>query len=167
MDGDSFANGVWVNKMGGGASASTGVSVSTQNGNANGCNATFKYLNGGKSAGVELVNGWPTSGEHTFFHVTRYNGGTRGRIWNGSSNNWLSGHHDKTAGRVHHDRWLEPLVNPGVVVANKEKAAKAAAAEFQELQKRHAAWLTKQEKEKKGKKEKKKRNVGIVDNGLN
>jgi hypothetical protein len=109
MDGDSFANGVWANKMGGGASASTGVSVSTQNGNANGCNATFKYLNGGKSAGVELVNGWPTSGEHTFFHVTRYNTSNssgQGRIWNAKNSNYLSGHYGGAVATHHDGKWV-------------------------------------------------------------
>jgi hypothetical protein len=106
MDGSSFANGTWTNKMGGAASASTGVAVSTQSGNANGCNSTFKYLYGGKGAGVELVNGWPTSGEHTFFHVTRYNNTSgQGRIWNAKNTNYLSGHWESKVGTHHDGRW--------------------------------------------------------------
>ena len=112
MDGASFSSGVWTNKMGGaGSGATTSVSTNTQNGNANGCNSTFQYISGGTGSGLEVGSAWP-SGDFTLFHVTRYNGGTRGRIWNGKSQstNWLSGHHGGVAGEVHHDSWV---ITPG------------------------------------------------------
>lgn len=48
--------------------------------------------------------------------MTRYTGGSRGRIWNGKNSNWLSGHWAGHAGWAHHDRWLEP--NRDLVVDN-------------------------------------------------
>jgi hypothetical protein len=107
MDGGSWQNGTWTDKSGNGRHSSKNVGIAVAKDPSG-----FAFIHGGSNSGLELAP-WP-QGDYTFFHVTRYNGGTRGRIWNGSANNWLSGHHDKTAGRVHHDRWLEPLVNPGV-----------------------------------------------------
>jgi hypothetical protein len=108
MDGASFSGGVWNNKMGGaGSGTTTGVATNTQTGSANGCNSTFPYISGGTGSGLEVGAAWPT-GDFTLFHVTRYNGGTRQRIWNGKSQstNWLSGHHGGVAGEVHHDQWV-------------------------------------------------------------
>lgn len=107
MDGTTWANGVWKDKSG-----SSNDSRDARNINVK-TDGSFSFLYGGTDSGLQLSNGWP-QGEYTFVHLTKYNGGTRGRIWNGARNNWLSGHHDRTAGRVHHNRWLEPLINPGV-----------------------------------------------------
>jgi hypothetical protein len=97
MDAASFIGGVWRDKSGRGNDSSRAEGVSVSN----------NALSGGRNSGVEITRGWP-SGEYTFFHVTRYNGGSRGRIWNGKSSNWLSGHWYGHAGMAHHDRWLEP-----------------------------------------------------------
>jgi hypothetical protein len=100
LDGASFKNNVWYDKSGNGNDART------ESVNANESNG-LPILTGGTNSGVEIVKGWP-SGDYTFVHLTRYNGGTRGRIWNGKKTNWLSGHWNGHAGWAHHNRWLEP-----------------------------------------------------------
>lgn len=52
---------------------------------------------------------WPAEilpSTFTIFHVTRYRDGTRGRIWQGQSNNWLDGFHGNKAGCAFHDGWI-------------------------------------------------------------
>lgn len=52
---------------------------------------------------------WPTGilpSTFTIFHVSRYRDGTRGRIWQGQSNNWLDGFHGNKAGCAFHDGWI-------------------------------------------------------------
>ena len=97
MDAASFVAGVWRDKSGRGNDSARVENVSVSN----------NALSGGANSGVDIVRGWP-GGEYTFFHVTRYTGGARGRIWNGKNGNWLSGHWGGHAGWAHHDRWLEP-----------------------------------------------------------
>jgi alpha-tubulin suppressor-like RCC1 family protein len=112
MDGTSFTGGVWTNKVSGGSASNStinsGVAVATQTGLANGCNATFPYLYGGTTATLALENGWP-QGDYTMLHVTRYTGGSSGRIWNGKIGNWLSGHYNGVSGAVYHDSTLTTL----------------------------------------------------------
>jgi hypothetical protein len=63
-------------------------------------------LIGNTAAGVQF----PASvlpATYTLFHVARYTGGTRGRIFDGLSGNWLSGFHGSKAGVAYHDDpWL-------------------------------------------------------------
>lgn len=48
---------------------------------------------------------------YTLFHVTRYNGATKGRILTGKSNNWISGHHaGKTGVAYHGGTWITPTL---------------------------------------------------------
>jgi hypothetical protein len=104
LDGASFKNGVWHDKSGRGNDAATSnVSIITVN--------DKPVLRGDTGAGIEVVKGWP-SGEFTFVHLTKYNGGTRGRIWNGKQTNWLSGHWGGHAGWSHHDRWISQKDKP-------------------------------------------------------
>jgi hypothetical protein len=57
-------------------------------------------ITGRKASASSLVleKGWPSNDQYTFFHVTRYDGPSRNRIWtnvNGAKArgvNWLSGH---------------------------------------------------------------------------
>jgi hypothetical protein len=37
----------------------------------------------------------------------RYNGGNKGRIWNGSGSNYLSGHWNGAAGVAYHNAWVD------------------------------------------------------------
>lgn len=51
------------------------------------------------------VQGQPT-GNFTLFHVARYRSGTNQRIFNGTTNNWLSGFWGNSAGVQYHEGWL-------------------------------------------------------------
>jgi hypothetical protein len=46
---------------------------------------------------------------YTLFHVARYNGPRMARIFNGITNDWLSGFAQGRAGVAHHGCWITPL----------------------------------------------------------
>lgn len=50
---------------------------------------------------------------YTLFHVAKYNGASKGRIFNSTSNppNWLSGFHSSKAGVAYHNYWLTDQVD--------------------------------------------------------
>lgn len=59
---------------------------------------------------------WPAAilpATYTMFHVTKYNGATRRRIFSGftSGNNWLSGFHGGQSGVAYHMNWLTSYDN--------------------------------------------------------
>ena len=66
-----------------------------------------KYITGDKNAGLTLPSPvlW-NGGKYTFFHITRYAGNTNGRIWAGTTGNWLSGHWNNRGATIYHDGWL-------------------------------------------------------------
>jgi hypothetical protein len=115
MDGETFYGADWLDKSGKGnnSSGTRAVAVGVQTSAAYGCNAAFKYVSGrrAKRSGLALTKGWPTNNRYTFFHVTRYDGSQRGRIWTNAKDsrgvNWLSGHHGTVEGRYHHNRWID------------------------------------------------------------
>ena len=43
--------------------------------------------------------------------VTRYTGGTKGRVLNGGGGNWLHGHHGGKAGVAHYGTWKTAVQN--------------------------------------------------------
>jgi hypothetical protein len=47
-----------------------------------------------------------STGNFTLFHVARYRGGSRERIWTGISSNWLSGFWGNASGVQYHEGWL-------------------------------------------------------------
>jgi hypothetical protein len=110
-DGDSWdsINNRWSDKSGNGNHTSNTVgtiSVSTHTGGS-GSSRSFKFISGNTSAGVRISSpAWPSSGSYTFFHVTRYTGPTRGRIWQGTAGNWLSGHWNGKSGSFYHEGWM-------------------------------------------------------------
>lgn len=67
----------------------------------------IKYVTGDKNAGLTLPSPavW-NGGRYTFFHITRYAGNTNGRIWAGTTGNWLSGHWANRGAAIHHDGWM-------------------------------------------------------------
>ena len=96
MDGDSWssANNRWEDKSGNNNHSSNTVGT-VQKGTwtgGSGASNNFSYIYGDTNAGVRITNGWNNGNNYTFFHITRYTGGSRGRIWQGLSGNWLSGH---------------------------------------------------------------------------
>jgi hypothetical protein len=70
------------------------------------------YIKGGTSSWLRFPSTvLPSS--YTLFHVARYNGNTKGRIFNGmqSVSNWLSGFHGGQAGVAYHSCWITPYTN--------------------------------------------------------
>jgi hypothetical protein len=61
-----------------------------------------KYLFGGASSGMKFpVAVMSTGRKYTLFHVARYNGNRRGRIFDGVDNNFFSGFHGGEVGTAH------------------------------------------------------------------
>ena len=73
----------------------------------------FPFLYGTTTAGLKFPTSViTTNSTYTLFHVTRYYNPTgtptRERIFDGTTNNWLSGFHGGQAGVAHHNSWLTP-----------------------------------------------------------
>jgi hypothetical protein len=65
----------------------------------------LKYIYGGTTAGLQF----PTTilpATYTLFHVARYNGSNRLRIFNGKTGNWLSGFWGSQTGVAYHEGWV-------------------------------------------------------------
>ena len=76
----------------------------TTTANTNGSSTSFTTLQGTTAQGVVF----PTSvlpSTYTLFHVARYNAGARTRIFDGATNNWLSGFWNGLSGVAHHTAW--------------------------------------------------------------
>jgi PA14 domain len=67
----------------------------------------YKCMSGGTSAGMKFLPAITPSG-YTLFHVTKYNGSNKGRIFDAFNTNWLSGHHLNKAGVAYHASWMTP-----------------------------------------------------------
>lgn len=110
FDGDSWSssNNRWEDKSGNNNHTSNTVgtiNTGTWGGGA-GSNRNFSYIYGNTNAGVRITNGWNNGNNYTMFHLTKYTGGSRGRIWQGLSGNWLSGHWSSRRGVFYHEGWL-------------------------------------------------------------
>jgi hypothetical protein len=85
MDGETFTDNKWTDKSGNGndSTHTQNVRLSEQTSAAHGCGASFRYITGRKASASSLVleKGWPSNDQYTFFHVTRYDGPSRNRIW--------------------------------------------------------------------------------------
>jgi len=89
-----------------------GTSWPDLSGNGNHCtdirgtiNKAGNYIYGGTGDGIRFPIGILPS-TYTLFHVARYNGSTKGRIFDGTAGNWLSGFHGSKAGVAYHGYWL-------------------------------------------------------------
>jgi len=78
--------------------------TSIESNNSNGSLTNFSVIRGTTQSNLTLT--LSRLDEYTLFHVARYTGGTRGRIFNGNTNNWLSGFWNGRTGCAHHDSWL-------------------------------------------------------------
>ena len=99
-DATTFANNVWSDNTG---SYDTDASRGTVSISATQLNG-YDILEGAPTDGMRFPTGIVT-GSYTLFHLTRYNG-TELRIFQGVTNNWLSGFWSGRAGVAHHDSWL-------------------------------------------------------------
>lgn len=100
-DGSTFASNVWSDNTG---SYDTNASRGTVSISATQLNG-YDILEGATTDGLRFPTGIVT-GSYTLFHLTRYNNGTEGRIFQGITNNWLSGFWSGRAGVAHHDSWV-------------------------------------------------------------
>jgi hypothetical protein len=89
-----------------------GTSWPDLSGNGNHCtetrgtiNKAGTYIYGGTGDGIRFPTAILPS-TYTLFHVARYNGSTKGRIFDGTAGNWLSGFHSSKTGVAYHGYWL-------------------------------------------------------------
>lgn len=87
----------------------TNTGLSLVSGTGNGASNAFITLQGTTSSKVQITTAQIP--QYTLFHVTRYTGGTKGRIFTGSTNNWLSGFWSGSSGVAHYDSWVTPSSN--------------------------------------------------------
>lgn len=67
---------------------------------------TFKALIGNTGAGIRFPR-HVLQKNYTLFHLSRYTGGVRGRIFDGINTNWLSGFHARKSGVAYYNnRWI-------------------------------------------------------------
>ena len=106
----SWTGSQWTDLSGAGNHAVT-VTGSIQT-NSTGLNGQ-PYLFGGTTAGIRFPAAiLPLV--YTLFHVAKYNGATRGRIFDGVTGgitNWLSGFNRAMAGKAYHNNWITPDVD--------------------------------------------------------
>jgi hypothetical protein len=103
----SWTGSQWTDKSGNGNHVTTisGTITSTTNAIGNGSTKAITTLQGNISANMTFPVGIlpPT---YTLFHVARYTGGSRQRIFNATDQNWLSGFWSGTTGVAYHNGWL-------------------------------------------------------------
>jgi hypothetical protein len=108
--GESWTGSQWTDETGTGNNVtSTGGTIA----NSSTVNSK-KYLTGGTTSWLT----WPAAvlpTTYTLFHITRYNGTNKGRIFEGVANiNWISGFHLGRTGCVYHGDatgWITPLTD--------------------------------------------------------
>jgi len=71
---------------------------------------TFSVVSGSTSDGLTFPSAI-LPGTFTLFHVTRYIGGAKKRIFDGYSGNWLSGFWDGNSGVAYHEGWITDQTN--------------------------------------------------------
>lgn len=104
--GESWTGSVW-NDISPSANNATTISGTPVNNSVtlNG----FKCMSGGTTARIRFPSGITPSG-YTLFHITKYNGSTKQRIFDsyGAGDNWLSGFWSGNTGCAHHNTWITP-----------------------------------------------------------
>lgn len=107
--GESWKNTQWNDLSGAGNHVTSITGNIVVNSNQFGANRSF--ISGDTSSRLK----WPVAilpSTYTMFHVAKYNNGTRGRIFDGSNINWLSGFWSGNAGVAFHNAWLTPQNDP-------------------------------------------------------
>jgi hypothetical protein len=72
----------------------------------NGSTKTVRTVWGGTGENLTFDTSVINSNNYTLFHLARYVGPTRGRIFTTTSGNWLSGFHSGMTGIAHHNTYL-------------------------------------------------------------
>jgi hypothetical protein len=100
----------WVNKV-------DNSSFDTKNFQKTDSNIQIPHIFGGSNATILSKIPWPGENkDYTFIHLAKYNGNTKGRIWTGTTGNWLSGFWNNSVG-FFHERWFNPD-GKGINVSN-------------------------------------------------
>ena len=79
--------------------------------NQNASTVSFKAVQGTTSDSLRFDNPIFEDGNYTLFHVSRYTGGSNGRIITTDYTNWLSGHWNNNSGVAYHNGWVTPIQN--------------------------------------------------------
>jgi hypothetical protein len=66
-----------------------------------GATKAFDYMSGTTTSGFKIGADIMPDGEYTFVHLAKYGGAERQRIWQSSTNNFVSGFHSSSAGLYH------------------------------------------------------------------
>lgn len=102
--GESWNGSTLVDETGSGynTNANKGGTISTNTSANNG----LIYIAGGTNAGLQFPTGILPS-TYTILFLTRYTSGSnRGRIMDGITNNWLSGHWGSSSSSAYHEGWV-------------------------------------------------------------
>jgi hypothetical protein len=95
------ANNQWNSKVG---------NSSFKTKNLQKANSPFPYIYGTTVSTLFNIP-WPgENNDYTFIHLAKYNGDTRGRIWTGTTGNWLSGFWSDSVSFFHSD-WIGEKIN--------------------------------------------------------
>jgi hypothetical protein len=96
----------WLDLSGNGYTATiSGSGYSVTSATGNGASKSFNVLQGSTSTAIA----WPSGilpATYTIFHVARYTGGARQRIFTGNASNWLSGFWSGYSGVAFHEGWI-------------------------------------------------------------
>jgi len=104
--GDSWTGSQWQDLSGNNNHATTVTGTITKaDVTGNGATETFPAIYGGTTAGIRFPSAILPS-TFTLFHVARYNGANKKRIFDGLTSNWLSGFWSGNAGTAYHDGWI-------------------------------------------------------------
>jgi len=80
------------------------LNKSTNSGN--GASNSFSTVTGTTSTKINYTTAIINNNGYTLFHVARYNGGTKGRIFDGAISNWLSGFWGGKPGVAFYNDWV-------------------------------------------------------------
>ena len=111
---DDWSNTTLLDSSGNGRHATTSGTITKTTGSGNGATGAITYISGGTSATVS----WPSGSipaNFTILSLTRYNGGSRGRILNGNTGNWLHGHWSSGRGVAHYEFFVTPGTSIGIL----------------------------------------------------
>ena len=91
----------WYSKVGNSSIQTTNLTKLT---------TPFPYVTGGTNATISNVP-WPgENNDYTFIHLAKYNGPSRGRLWTGTTGNWLSGFWNNGVA-FYHNGWYQNGIN--------------------------------------------------------
>lgn len=105
---------VWVDSSGNARNTQSGrisgqPTLVTTIENQNASTVSFKAVQGTTSDSLRFDNPVFSDGNYTLFHVSRYTGGSNGRIVTTDYSNWLSGHWNNNSGVAYHNGWVTPV----------------------------------------------------------